>query len=112
LEHIEETEYLLEASIPQLLHEDSTEKVIIFKRADLIFAFNFNPCQSFTDYRFGAPPGKYLMILDCDALKYGGTVGYYGSRPTLLWWTLLKQKVNMCSAFICQLAPLLSCARP
>jgi 1,4-alpha-glucan branching enzyme len=64
--------HLLETSIPQLLHEDSTKKVIIFKRADLIFVFNFNPSQSFTDYRFGAPPGKYMMILDCDAPKYGG----------------------------------------
>ncbi len=65
-------QHLLEASIPQLLHEDSMKKVIIFKRADLIFVFNFNPCQSFTDYRFGAPPGKYMMIIDCDAPKYGG----------------------------------------
>jgi len=63
---------LLEASIPQLLHEDSTKKVIIFKRADLIFVFNFHPYQSFTDYRFEAPPGKYRMILDCDAPEYGG----------------------------------------
>ena len=66
------THHLLETSIPQLLHEDSEKKVIIFKRADLIFAFNFNPYQSFTDYRFEAPPGKYMMILDCDAQKYGG----------------------------------------
>ncbi len=34
---------LLETSVPQLLHEDSAKKVIIFKRAGLIFAFNFNP---------------------------------------------------------------------
>jgi 1,4-alpha-glucan branching enzyme len=66
------THHLLEASIPQLLHENSMNKVIIFKRANLIFAFNFNPYQSFTDYRFEAPPGKYRMILDCDAPKYGG----------------------------------------
>ncbi len=64
--------HLLEASIPELLHENSTNKVIIFKRADLIFAFNFNPSQSFTNYQFEAPPGKYRMILDCDAQKYGG----------------------------------------
>jgi 1,4-alpha-glucan branching enzyme len=64
--------HLLEASFPQLLHIDSTKKVIIFKRANLIFAFNFNPYQSFTDYRFEAPLGKYLMILDCDAPMYGG----------------------------------------
>jgi 1,4-alpha-glucan branching enzyme len=63
---------LLETSTPQLLHEDSAEKVIIFKRAGLIFAFNFNPNQSFTDYRFEAPSGEYRMILDCDSQKYGG----------------------------------------
>ena len=62
----------LEDSIPQLLHEDSSQKIIIFKRANLVFAFNFNPSQSFTDYRFEAPPGKYMMILDCDAPEYGG----------------------------------------
>jgi 1,4-alpha-glucan branching enzyme len=65
------TYYLLETSTPQLMNEDSAKKVIIFRRADLIFAFNFNPHQSFTDYRFEAPPGKYWMILDCDAPKYG-----------------------------------------
>jgi 1,4-alpha-glucan branching enzyme len=66
------THQLLETHVLQLLHEDSIQKVIIFKRADLIFAFNFNPHQSFTDYRFEAPPGKYRMILDSDAQKYGG----------------------------------------
>jgi len=69
---LSKTQHLFEASMPQLLHEDSKEKVIIFKRADLIFAFNFNPYQSFNDYRFEAPPGKYRMILDSDAPKYGG----------------------------------------
>jgi 1,4-alpha-glucan branching enzyme len=66
------THHLLETPVLQLLHEESTQKVIIFKRADLIFAFNFNPHQSFTDYRCEAPPGKYRMILDSDAQKYGG----------------------------------------
>jgi 1,4-alpha-glucan branching enzyme len=64
--------HLLETSNLQLLHEDSAKKIIAFKRADLIFAFNFNPHQSFTDYRFEAPPGKYHMVLDCDAEKYSG----------------------------------------
>jgi len=66
------TYQILETSIPQLLHKDSTNKVLAFKRADLIFVFNFNPHQSFTDYRFEAPSGKYQMILDCDSPKYGG----------------------------------------
>jgi 1,4-alpha-glucan branching enzyme len=66
------TQHLLETQDLQLLHEDSTKKIIAFKRDDLIFVFNFNPNQSFTDYRFEAPPGKYNMLLDCDAKKYGG----------------------------------------
>ncbi len=66
------TYHLLESSNLQLLHEDSDKKIIAFNRADLVFAFNFNPHQSFTDYRFEAPPGKYHIILDCDAEKYNG----------------------------------------
>ena len=64
--------HLLDSSVPQLLHEDLEKKILIFKRAELIFVFNFNPHQSFGDYRFEAPPGKYVMILDCDASKDGG----------------------------------------
>jgi 1,4-alpha-glucan branching enzyme len=64
--------HLLDSSTPQLLWEDFEDKVIIFKRKDLIFAFNFHPNHSYTDYRFEASPGKYQIILDGDAPKYGG----------------------------------------
>ena len=46
--------------------------VIIFERCDLLFAFNFHPVKSYTDYRFEARSGKYQMILDSDAPEYGG----------------------------------------
>ena len=36
-----------------LKHE--SDKMIVFERAGLIFIFNFNPTQSFADYRIGAP---------------------------------------------------------
>ena len=55
-----------------LLHEDLENKVIIFRKANLIFAFNFHPNQSYVNYRFDAPPGEYRLLLDCDAVKYGG----------------------------------------
>jgi 1,4-alpha-glucan branching enzyme len=64
--------YLFNSPSAQLLHEHSNDKVIIFKRGPLIFAFNFHPSQSYTDYRFEGPPGKYKMLLDCDSPKYGG----------------------------------------
>jgi 1,4-alpha-glucan branching enzyme len=56
----------------QLLHEHSERMIIAFKRSNLIFVFNFHPTQSYPNYRIDAPPGKYLMILDSDALTYGG----------------------------------------
>ncbi len=91
----------LEGSIPQLLHEDSSQKIIIFKRANLVFAFNFHPSQSFTDYRFEAPPGKYMMILDCDAQKYGG---YGRLLPQQTHFTLLDateaKSRNMLSLYL------------
>jgi 1,4-alpha-glucan branching enzyme len=63
---------LLDTPAIHLLHEHSDDKVLIFERAGLILAFNFHPQQSFTDYRFDAPPGKYRMIFTSDAPQYGG----------------------------------------
>ena len=93
--------HLLETPVLQLLQEDSTKKVIIFKRADLIFAFNFNPHQSFTDYRFEAPPGKYWMILDSDAQKYGGygRLDFQQAHFTILGYTEEKSQ-NMLSLYL------------
>lgn len=62
----------LNDSWPVLLHEHSDEKVIIFKRGTLMFAFNFHPAISYPDYPFQAPPGKYKMILNTDDAIYGG----------------------------------------
>jgi 1,4-alpha-glucan branching enzyme len=63
---------ILDYSALNLLHEHYIDKVIIFERGGLIFAFNFHPGYSHVDYRFAAPPGKYRMLLDSDASKYGG----------------------------------------
>jgi 1,4-alpha-glucan branching enzyme len=63
---------LLDAPGPYLIFEHSDNKVIIFKRSGLLLAFNFHPHQSYSDYRFEAPSGKYKMILNSDAPEYGG----------------------------------------
>lgn len=63
---------LLESPDPNLMHEHSEDKVMVFKRGDLIFVFNFHPTRSHVDYCFEAPPGKYRMIFDTDAPEYGG----------------------------------------
>ncbi|XP_043478723.1 1,4-alpha-glucan-branching enzyme [Leptopilina heterotoma] len=52
-------------------HED--DKVIIFDRAGLVFAFNFHPTKSFTDYSVGVDsPGTYKIILNSDDTNFGG----------------------------------------
>ena len=63
---------ILESSEPHLLFEHSEDKVIVFRRLDLLFVFNFHPALSYVDYCFDAPPGKYRMIFNSDAPEYGG----------------------------------------
>ena len=49
------------------------DRVIAFDRAGLLFVFNFNATQSFTDYKLGvSQPGKYKVVLDSDAEEFGG----------------------------------------
>jgi 1,4-alpha-glucan branching enzyme len=37
-----------------------------------VFAFNFHPERSYTDYSFEAAPGKYRMVINSDDAAYGG----------------------------------------
>ncbi len=63
---------LLEIPGPVLLFEHFGDKVIAFKRAGLLFVFNFHASESYVDYRFKILPGKYRMVFDSDAERYGG----------------------------------------
>jgi len=63
---------VLESKGPDLLYEHSDDKVIAFRRAGLVFVFNFHATMSHVDYRFKLQPGKYQMILDSDDRPYGG----------------------------------------
>lgn len=51
---------------------DNQKQILIYSRRDLIFVFSFNPTESFTDYKFKAPAGKYKYVLDSDDKLYGG----------------------------------------
>lgn len=63
---------LLEHPHMELLHKHDDDKVLAFNRGRLMFIFNFHPSKSHTDYPAAAPPGKYQMIFNSDAPKYGG----------------------------------------
>lgn len=53
--------------------KNESDKVIVFERAGLLFVFNFNPTQSFTDYRVGVETaGKYKVVLSSDESRFGG----------------------------------------
>jgi 1,4-alpha-glucan branching enzyme len=59
-------------AVPGLLVADEEKKILIFSRNNCIFAFNFNPVASFTDYGFAAPAGKYKITLDTDQREFNG----------------------------------------
>ncbi|MBU1055701.1 MAG: alpha amylase C-terminal domain-containing protein [Proteobacteria bacterium] len=64
--------HILESSSPMMLYENTSDKIIAFRRAGLLFVFNFHPTSSYTNYCFDAPPGTYQMIFDSDSPEYGG----------------------------------------
>ncbi|MBX9189850.1 1,4-alpha-glucan-branching enzyme [Bacteroides sp. K03] len=57
--------------IQEIWHNDG-DQVLVYQRRDLIFVFNFNPKQSFTDYGFLVAPGAYEVILNTDSVQFGG----------------------------------------
>ncbi|NOY49564.1 MAG: 1,4-alpha-glucan-branching enzyme [Chlorobi bacterium] len=57
---------------PLGITQNTPDAVMAFKRGELIFAFNFNPSASFTDYGLETDPGVYKIVLDSDNAKFGG----------------------------------------
>jgi 1,4-alpha-glucan branching enzyme len=66
------SEKILEDRWPRLIKADNGDHVLFFERGLLVFAFNFSPSSSFTDYGFGVEPGKYRIVLNSDAKEFGG----------------------------------------
>ena len=57
---------------PVLLTADQQKKILIFSRKNCIFAFNFNPTESFADYGFSAPAGEFACVLSSDEDRFNG----------------------------------------
>lgn len=64
-------ERILDAGLEQL-YVDDEGKLLIFKRGNSIFAFNFHPSASFENLTFNAPDGEYEMAFNSDEECYGG----------------------------------------
>jgi len=66
--------------ITETLSVNNADKIIAFRRGDLITVMNFNPSVSFTDY--GIPvKGKFRIVIDTDDPLFGGQ-GRIDTNPT------------------------------
>ena len=54
------------------LADNEGDQVVAYRRGKLIFVFNWNGQQSFSDYGILAPEGKYRVVLNTDAKEFGG----------------------------------------
>ena len=56
-----------------LRYSDPYRQIIVFYRKGLLFAFNFSPCNSYTDVRIAVPnKADYTVAFTTDDWKYGG----------------------------------------
>lgn len=52
-------------------HNDG-DQILAFSRENYLFVFNFSPDKSYTDYGFIMPEGSYEVLLNTDAVEFGG----------------------------------------
>lgn len=57
--------------VQEVWHDDG-DQILAYMRGDLIFVFNFSPARSFEGYGFRVPEGAYDVVLNSDAVEYGG----------------------------------------
>ena len=60
-------------SSPMRLAANEPDKILAFVRGNLLFAFNFNPTRSFSDYGILVPPAStWDHLFDSDETRFGG----------------------------------------
>ena len=64
--------FRLDESHPESYYEHEEDQILVFNREGFVFVFNFNPDESFEDYKIPAEAGSYEIILNSDAKEYGG----------------------------------------
>jgi 1,4-alpha-glucan branching enzyme len=57
--------------IQEIWHNDG-DQVLAYQRGKLVFVFNFNGTESFTDYGILAEKGSYTTVLNTDDFEFGG----------------------------------------
>ena len=73
MQYLDATYHLLADTDIQLLCIHEAAKQIVYARGGLVFAFNFHPTESVTDWRIPVPEKTdYRLILNTDDTMYGG----------------------------------------
>ena len=66
------TKYSIFDERPAVIVQSTNEQVLVFKRRDLLFVFNFSPVKSYTDYPIDVSEGVYNIILNTDESRFDG----------------------------------------
>ncbi len=73
------------------------DQVLVFKRGDLLFVFNFNPARSYDNYRFEMDAGKWEVLLNSDAAIFDG---FARSDDSVKHFTLFENGRNYLQLYI------------
>lgn len=71
LDIVKAVKNIQKTDVVEVWHQDA-DQVLAYMRRDYVFVFNFNPVHSFTDYGFLVPKGAYEVVLNTDAVQFGG----------------------------------------
>ena len=71
LEVLKSEKNIQKTPVQEIWHNDG-DQILAYTRGELLFVFNFNPIQSFTDYGFIVPEGAYDVVLNTDSKAFGG----------------------------------------
>ena len=73
MQHLDRGYHLLAAENIQFLSIHEEAKQLVYERGGLVFAFNFHPTASVTDWRIPVTQrADYRLILNTDDIAYGG----------------------------------------
>ena len=88
------------------MYDHLSDKVLMYSKGNIIFAFNFNPTESYDGYFLRVPtPGTYKVILSTDDPKFGGpgnvdTTYVYKTQKTASGWYGFPVYLPARSAFV------------
>jgi 1,4-alpha-glucan branching enzyme len=73
MQELDDRYHLLNDPLIERLAVHEENKLLIYRRGPLVFAFNFHPNHSYADYRIPVPdPANYKVVLSTDDTRFGG----------------------------------------